>query len=135
MNAHGLTEQDLTGLIPIFYERVRTDQQLSPIFSAAVSDWPAHLDKLVDFWSSVMLGSGRYKGQPVLAHLRHADVMTTANFDRWLALWQDVTTEMLSAGKASALQATARRIAQSLRLAIQFRPDDASPSRGTPLPA
>lgn len=130
-----ITEDDLASLIPQFYERVRADAQLGPVFAAAIPDWQQHLAKLVDFWSSVMLGSGRYKGQPVPAHLRHVDVMTRAMFDRWLGIWRDVTAETLPRPKAEALQAKATRIAESLLLAVQFRPEGHVPSLGAPLPA
>lgn len=122
MSPHGITEQDFAALIPRFYDRVQGDAQLAPIFAAAITDWPRHLGKIVDFWSSVMLTSGRYKGQPVPAHLRHADVMTPEMFDRCLAIWHDVTTETLPVAKAEALQARAARIAESLQLALRFRP-------------
>ena len=135
MSPQHITEDDLASLIPRFYERVCADAQLGPVFAAAIPDWQQHLAKLVDFWSSVMLGSGRYKGQPVPAHLRHADVMTRAMFERWLGLWCDVTTETLPAPTAEALQAKAARIAESLLLAVQFRPEGPAPLLGKPLPA
>ena len=127
MSMYDISEQDLAILIPRFYDRVRADAELGPIFAGAIDDWPQHLAKLVDFWSSVMLGSGRYKGQPVPAHLRHADVLTPAMFDRWLSLWHDVTAQTLPVAEAHALQTKAARIAQSLLLAIQYRPTGNAP--------
>ena len=62
-----LSEDELAALIKAFYARVRADAELGPIFNDAVADWPEHLEKLSAFWSSVMLTSGRYKGQPVPA--------------------------------------------------------------------
>lgn len=127
MSPYDITEQDIAALIPRFYDRVRDDAQLGPVFAGAITDWPVHLGKLVDFWSSVMLASGRYKGQPVPAHLRHAEVMSPIMFGRWLAIWHEVTKEMLAAPKAEALQLKAARIAESLQLAIRFRPGGATP--------
>ena len=71
MEAAPITEQDIERLVPEFYARVRADAVLGPIFDGAIEDWPHHLEKLKAFWSSVMLTSGRYKGQPMVAHLRH----------------------------------------------------------------
>ncbi|MDO9487613.1 MAG: group III truncated hemoglobin [Sphingomonadaceae bacterium] len=116
-----ISDGDLERVIPPFYARVRRDAELGPIFNDAIGDWPEHLDKLVAFWSSVMLTSGRYKGNPVLAHARHRDRMTPALFDRWLTIWRDVTDEHLSPGAAAALQAKAARIAESLKLALFFK--------------
>ncbi|WP_082396343.1 group III truncated hemoglobin [Sphingopyxis macrogoltabida] len=116
----------LERLIPRFYERVRADAEIGPLFDAAVHDWPGHLDKLVAFWSSVMLTSGRYKGNPVAEHLKHKAQITPAMFDRWLAIWAATTDELTPPAIATALQAKAGRIAESLQLALFFRLDDPS---------
>ena len=119
-----IDEAALERLIPAFYARVRADAEIGPLFDAAVHDWPDHLEKLVAFWSSVMLTSGRYKGSPMAAHLRHKAAITPAMFDRWLAIWAATTGEMLAPAAAMALQAKAARIAESLQLALSFRLDD-----------
>lgn len=116
-----LSEQDLAKLIPEFYARVRADPVLGPVFNRAIADWDEHLEKLQAFWSSIMLTSGRYKGQPMVAHLRHEGAMTKANFDRWLALWRRTTGDLLDPGIAAVLQAKAARIAESLQLGVQFQ--------------
>lgn len=115
-----VTEEDIARLVPRFYARVRADEVLGPIFNRAIGDWPHHLGKLEAFWSSVMLTSGRYKGQPMVAHLRHAEHMTLENFSRWLALWIEVTEEVLGPEAAAAFQEKAGRIAESLQLGVQF---------------
>ena len=68
-----------------------------------------------------MLTSGRYKGQPVPAHMKHRDWITPALFDRWLGLWKRTTDDLMPPDAASALQAKAERIAESLQLAMFFR--------------
>lgn len=116
-----ISEIQLETLIPRFYARVREDALIGPVFDDAISDWDDHLVKLIGFWSSVMLTSGRYKGNPVAAHLKHLETITPPMFDRWLALWAEVTEESLPSAAASALQAKAARIAESLKLALYFR--------------
>lgn len=116
-----ISEAQLEVLIPSFYERVCDDALIGPVFNDAIGDWKHHLKKLVDFWSSVMLTSGRYKGNPVAAHLKHLPTITPPMFDRWLALWAEVTSELLSPEAAGALQNKAVRIAESLKLALYFR--------------
>ena len=83
-----LDDAGLEALVGAFYARVRADAELGPIFNAAIDDWPHHLEKLAAFWSSVMLTSGRYKGQPVPAHMKHKDRITPELFDRWFDLWK-----------------------------------------------
>jgi len=117
----GIDEAGLERLVERFYERVRADAELGPIFDAAISDWPEHLQKLTSFWSSVMLASGRYKGDPVAAHLKHRAGITPALFERWLGLWKQTTDELMQSEAAALLQAKAARIAESLQLALFFR--------------
>lgn len=121
-----IDEAQLERLIPHFYGLVRSDPLLGPVFDEAIEDWPAHLGKLVAFWSSVMLTSGRYKGNPMAAHIKHGARITPEMFERWLALWAKATTEMVPPEIAQALQAKAARIAESLGLALFFRLEPAA---------
>lgn len=118
-----LSERDLERVVLAFYGRVRDDALLGPIFNGAIDDWSQHLGKLQAFWSSVMLGSGRYKGQPMVAHVEQASHMTPTAFARWLALWNETTAELLPPPQAAALQDKAARIAESLALGIAFHRD------------
>jgi hemoglobin len=83
-----------------------------------VKDWPHHLSQIADFWSSVMLASGRYQGRPMMKHLIHAERITPEMFDRWLALWARTTDEMLPPAAAMAMQERAHRIAESLKAGV-----------------
>lgn len=134
MDIGQIDEPGLERLVAAFYARVREDDELGPIFNDAIADWPEHLEKLTAFWSSVMLTSGRYKGQPVPAHLKHVARITPALFDRWLGLWAQTTDELMTPTAAAALQAKAERIAESLQLALFFRLDrrPSPPSCGQP---
>ena len=121
----GISEAALERLVALFYGRVRRDPLIGPVFEGAIGDWPEHLDKLQAFWSSVMLTSGRYKGRPLPAHIKHGDAINPAAFARWLALWRDATAEVLPPEAASAMQEKAERIAESLSLGISIaRGDD-----------
>jgi hemoglobin len=115
-----IDEAALALVVERFYSRVQLDPLLGPIFDGAVHDWPKHVGLLKDFWSSVMLTSGRYKGRPLPAHLKHAQAITPQAFERWLALWQLVTDEVLTPGAAAAIQCKAARIAESLSLGIRY---------------
>ncbi|WP_210357277.1 group III truncated hemoglobin [Sphingomonas beigongshangi] len=116
-----LQEDDLRQVVHAFYAKVRADSELGPVFNGAIGDWFGHLEKLCAFWSSVMLTTGRYKGQPMAEHLRHPEAMTTSAFARWLRLWDETTDAMLAPEQASALQDKAARIAKSLAFGIRFQ--------------
>jgi hemoglobin len=121
-----ITEEALGELVDRFYSRVRSDDFIGPVFNDAIEDWPEHLEKLQSFWSSVMLTSGRYKGRPLPAHVKHASRISSASFSRWLDLWKQTTAELFEPELATLFQEKADRIAESLSLAIRY-------ARGDPL--
>jgi hemoglobin len=125
-------EAVLPALLARFYARVRADEALGPVFKDAVEDWDRHLATLADFWSSVMLTTGRYKGNPMQAHVRHRDRIPSEMFGRWLAIWTETTNEMVSPPIAHSMQAKAARIAHSLDLALHFRLPQADGAKAEP---
>ena len=116
-----MTEEQLTTLVERFYAKVRSDEILGPVFNAAVDDWPEHLEKLSAFWSSVMLTTGRYKGNPMAVHMKQKSAIEPSMFGRWLALWRETAREILDERGAAAVTAKAERIAESLQLGMFFR--------------
>lgn len=121
INGARIDEQGLEQLVHAFYTRVRADPMLGPVFNDAIDDWPGHLEKLTAFWSSVMLTSGRYKGRPMPAHMKHKPRIKPEMFERWLTLWGETTDELMRPEAAAALQEKAGRIGESLQLALFFR--------------
>lgn len=116
-------ERALKDLVELFYARVRADSIIGPTFNDAIADWDEHLGKLQAFWSSVMLTSGRYKGQPLQAHIKHTERIDAASFERWLELWKQTTAELFEPSLAGLFQEKAGRIAESLQLGIRFARD------------
>lgn len=129
MQFREINEELLRLLVDAFYAKVRKDKLIGPVFNGAISDWPGHLERLEAFWSSVMLTSGRYKGRPLPAHLKHAGSIRSESFERWLALWRETTGELFSQQCAAALQDKAERIGESLSLGIAFHSDPGRLSR------
>jgi hemoglobin len=123
VSGQGISEADLALLVDRFYARVRRDGLIGPLFNAAIHDWPEHLERLSAFWSSVMLTSGRYKGSPMAAHMRHAGQIRPEMFSRWLELWRETARDTLAPDAAEAVSAKAERIAESLQLGLYFNLD------------
>ena len=119
-----ITEATIPELVDAFYARVRAHPRLGPVFDAAIADdeWPAHLARMHAFWSSVMLTSGRYKGNPVAVHAAVAG-LTPELFPEWLTLFEATARALFVPALAARFVAKARSIAESLRLALFFRPD------------
>lgn len=114
MERTGISEAMIAELVETFYGRVRQDELLGPVF-AAVQDWDQHLAKLRDFWSSVVLTTGRYHGQPMRAHLPLS--LIGGHFDRWLDLFEQTARDVCPPAAAVHFIDKARRIADSFEMA------------------
>jgi len=92
-----MTEEQIRSLVLAFYHRVREDERLGPIFEGQLGGrWASHLEKMCDFWSSVLLASGRFAGNPVDAHARLPG-LRPEHFDRWIELFRRTAVDTLPA--------------------------------------
>ena len=127
-----VSEDGIRQLVDAFYDKVRLDAELAPIFLRAIpGDWEPHLARMYAFWSSVMLTTGRYKGNPVVKHLVIPGIQPHL-FERWLALFNETCGELFDDGVSEEFRAKAARIAESLKLALFYRPDRPWPLEATP---
>ncbi|GHC72478.1 group III truncated hemoglobin [Limoniibacter endophyticus] len=124
-----LTEEVIGKIVEAFYTEARHDPVLGPIFNGHVEDWQVHLDRIKAFWSSIMLGSGRYKGNPFAAHAPLASEIDEAHFRRWLALWSTTVRQFADEDVAVSLEAKAQKIAASLRAGLLFHAEIMDPDR------
>src|SRR5215470_7318073 len=111
-----ITEPEISLLVDRFYTKVRLDPDIGPIFNAIVDDWPYHLALLKDFWSTVLLTTGRYKGDPMMKHLQLS--LDPPHFKRWLALFAETANEVLTPDHAATVVAKSHRIAQNFQAGI-----------------
>jgi hemoglobin len=118
----GITEDSISRLIHHFYSKVRRDPILAAVFDAAIAtdEWPDHLATMQRFWSSVMLTSGRYSGNPVEVH-RALRGLERSMFPRWLELFEQSARALFTPETAVAFVRKAQRIADSLQLAVFHR--------------
>lgn len=107
-------------VVETFYDKVRRDDLLGPIFGKAVHDWPSHLDRLVDFWSSLTLLTGAYKGHPMRAHFGLGDI-GDAHFHRWLDLFETTLAEVCTPQQGALFLDRAQRIADSFRYGLAMQ--------------
>jgi hemoglobin len=129
--AVGIDEAMIHEVVHGFYAQIRTDPALGPIFNRIVDDWDVHLAKMCDFWSSVLLMTGRFKGAPMVAHARIPEIRPT-HFARWLHVFKQ-TVERLCPPEAAALfVAKSEMIAQSLQLGIAASRGEFPPMRNRP---
>lgn len=113
-----IDEQMIDNLVRHFYGCVQKDPDLGPIFARAIGrDWEPHLLRIIDFWSSVMLKTGRYNGQPMRIHAALTDVRP-AHFARWLEMFGESARELFEPDVAQVFIDRANLIARSLQLGM-----------------
>lgn len=114
-----LDEAMIAAVVHGFYDEIRQDELLGPIFNGAIADWPHHLAKMCDFWSATLLRTGRYDGRPLPPHLALPG-LGEAHFRRWLSLFQATVSRLCPPEVAELFMDRALRISHSFRLAIAF---------------
>ncbi|WP_329742433.1 group III truncated hemoglobin [Dyella sp. A6] len=117
---HTLDETGLAYLVDHFYDKVRGDPLIGPVFNAAVHDWAEHKRLLTSFWCSVALGAASYRGQPMAVH-RKLPSIRGEHFERWLTLWRETTRQLLGEADAARMIDYAERIGRSLRMGMGLR--------------
>lgn len=114
MNAE-LNRDTIATLVKDFYADIRRDSLLQPVFDGAIGDdWEPHLERMVDFWCSVMLASGEFKGNVFGKHMQ-LEGIELEHFRRWLALFEMHTRRLFAPEVADGFMAAAKRIAASLQ--------------------
>lgn len=111
------TRDDLARLVDRFYAEVLRDPELGPLFAPlAGARWPAHRQRMTEFWSTVLLRTRSFRGNVMKKHVALLPALQPAHFTRWLALWRRHTAEQLPRADADELFATACGIARNLHL-------------------
>ena len=123
--ALGITEAYVSQMVERFYERIRADSLLGPIFAERITDWPWHLDRMKRFWRSILHNSGEYSGNPMAKHVAMPG-LTEAHFAHWLTLFYatlgELEGELDAEAQASKLVGQrARMIADSLLTGIAMQ--------------
>lgn len=118
-----ITEKRISELVTRFYDRVRRDTTIGPIFNDRVSDWSVHLPRMVDFWISIAIESGRFHGNPMLKHIVISEIDKN-HFDHWLKLFDQTLSEVMPTPESREFFSNrASRIAKSLMTGISLHKD------------
>lgn len=110
-----LNRESIAALVHTFYDDVRADPMLAPVFDNAIgAHWAPHLERMVDFWCTVMLGTQQFQGNVFGKHMALSGV-EPEHFRRWLTLFEAKAARLFAAPVAEELTTVARRIAGSLQ--------------------
>ena len=79
--------EDIQLFVDEFYNKVRQDDLIGPVFAGVITDWQPHLDKMYAFWNAVLFGAVGFKGNPFA---KHAPLpIAPEHFGRWLELFSE----------------------------------------------
>ena len=118
----GPDEALIARVVNEFYGAAREDPLIGPVFNRVIpeADWPAHLATIADFWSSMLLGTGKYGGRPMPKHMAIPE-LDDAHFMRWLRLFRETVTSLCSPEIAEIFTERSERIGNSFRMNINMR--------------
>ena len=109
---------DIKLLVNTFYDKVREDQLIGPIFNERIQDrWPQHLSKMYTFWQTVLLGEHTYFGSPFPPHAQLP--VDHHHFQRWLSLFSETLNELFSGEKAKEALWRADKMAEMFEYKIE----------------
>ncbi|MAK60062.1 MAG: globin [Ponticaulis sp.] len=130
--AMGVDEAYVSRLVDEFYDRVRANDLLGPIFANAVKgNWEPHLATMKRFWGSMVLATGDYNGRPLPKHMALPG-LTPTHFEVWLELFYKTLQDTAPSKEAEDwFIDRAVRIAKSFQLSLFYRPDGSLSNYGS----
>lgn len=113
---------DIALLVATFYDKIRADREIGFYFNETITEWPAHLEKLTDFWEMNVFGGRNFHGNPIEAH-NHVDEkfnysITSEIFGIWLNHWFATIDSLFEGENADILKRRAQKMSTFLFLNI-----------------
>lgn len=117
-----VTREDIGLLVHKFYDKIRIDEELGPIFNKVITNWDEHLILLTDFWDTSLLTGKTYSGNPFTAHQRADDatgnIISVNHFGAWLNLWFATVDENFEGENAQTIKRRARKMQTPIFMSI-----------------
>ena len=90
------TPEDVKIFVDGFYEKIRNDELLAPIFALRIApdDWQRHLDRMYGFWQTVLFHKQLYKGNPFGKHIGLP--VEKRHFEHWGKLFSENMDELFA---------------------------------------
>ena len=116
MKHNEITRDNVRQLVDEFYGQVRADDMLGPVFLQALGDdWGPHLERLTEFWCTIVLGTRSFHGNVYGTHMQ-LSAIAPEHFQRWLGLFEQTVNRLFEAEQAEQFLTMARRVAGSLQI-------------------
>jgi hemoglobin len=112
--------EDIKLLVNTFYETVKIDPLIGPIFTEIVKvNWDKHLPVMYSFWENALFYTGGYVGNPmkVHSHVHKVAHLSREHFARWTQLFI-TTVDLLFKGDRAEI---AKQRALSISTVLQVK--------------
>ncbi len=117
------SREDIVRIVDTFYERVKQDELLGPIFmEKAKVNWEKHLPVMYDFWENVVFYTGNYSGNPMRIHqqLHQRITLYKGDFTKWLKLFFKTVDHLYKGERAELIKQRAQSIATVMQIKILY---------------
>ncbi len=112
-----INEDSLRVCLTAFYDIVKEDDLIGPIFLETIGttdeDWAPHMDRVVAFWSSVLLGSKAYGGGFMIKHAKLPG-LEMHHFKRWMEIFMKVVPEHFEVSPSIEITIKAQQLMRNL---------------------
>lgn len=112
-----ITEDNLQVFTKAFYDAVQEDDLLGPVFHARIGttdeDWAPHMERVNQFWSSLLLNKGTFKGKMVPIHNQIPN-LETEHFKRWMEIFMATVNTYYATSPSLDLMIKAQTVMRTL---------------------
>lgn len=117
------TLADIKILVDAFYTKVGNNPLIGPVFHGVLKQhWQPHMEKMYQFWQTVLLEEYTYNGRPFPPHAELP--ISKDHFDQWLALFNETLKEHFQGPKADEAYWRAEKMAIMFMSKIAYRRGD-----------
>lgn len=115
-----LGDAEIKTMVDSFYEKIRKDSLLGPVFNSMIDDWSKHLPTMYSFWGSMLFRKGEYCGNPFAKHFNLP--IQKEHFSQWLKLFEATLDENFSGEVTEHARSAAKSIAHSFQVRMGIDP-------------
>ena len=110
---------DIKLLVDTFYSEVQKDELIGVIFNEKIGNrWPEHLEKMYQFWETILLEVHTYTGSPFPPHKELP--VAKAHFDRWMEIFTKTTDSLFVGLVADEAKLRAEKMAEMFNYKIEY---------------
>lgn len=103
--------EDITIFVSKFYDKLLADQSINHHFEGL--EIKSHLQVIVDFWSTILLGTQIYKNNTIQAHKNLQ--LKKEDFEIWLNHFNSTLDELFEGDKTNEAKSRAKTIGLTMR--------------------